>query len=48
MFKNINEDDGLQLIQRFNCEWKICSKVFLDYSTLTRQLRRGAHGLAEH
>ena len=41
MFENISEDDKLQLIQRFNCEWKIGPKVFLDFAILTPQI--GGH-----
>ena len=38
IFQNITEDDGLQLIQPFNWEWKIGPKVFLDFTILTPQL----------
>ena len=48
---DITEDDGFQLIQRFNYEWKICPIAFLGYGTLNLSWRgRGtsAHGAVEH
>ena len=38
IFQNITEDDGFQLIQPFNWEWKIGPKFLLDFTILTPQL----------
>ena len=44
IFENITEDDGLQLIQRFNCEWKVGLRAFLYYGILPPQVGVGGDG----